>query len=109
MIKNNLKNQIEQCLKEIPETRNSDVRLMIEIWQKFYTKYIKCGATGERGIWLKDLFDLPREDNIKRLRAHFQNDKKMYLPTVWSVAKQRKINEDDWKLYMLELNTYKRI
>ena len=82
---------------------------MIELWQRYYTKYIKQGASGEKGIWLKDLFELPREDNIKRIRAHFQNDKKMYLPTIWSVAKQRKILEEEWKQYMLDLNSYKRL
>lgn len=104
-----IKNQIEYCLKNIPETRNSDIRLMIEVWQKYYPQFMKRGSTDKVGIWLEALYDLPSQDNIKRMRAHFQNDLKMYLPTIWEVAKQRKILEQEWKQYMLDLNTFKRL
>lgn len=89
---------VEQVLKDMPEARNSDITLMCEVWQRFYPLKVKCGASGEKGVWLKDLYELPREDNIKRVRAQFQNDKGLYLPTEWRIAKQRGINEDEWRV-----------
>jgi hypothetical protein len=92
-----IKKQVEDILQTIPETRNSDITLMIELWKRFYSKLLKKGSTGELGVWLEDLHRLPREDNIKRWRAKFQNDEGKYLPTLWSVAKQRKIEEEKWR------------
>lgn len=95
-----LKSQVEFLLRTKPETRNSDITLMIEVWQTYYSSYLKKGSTGEVGVWLKDLYDLPREDNIKRIRAHFQNDLNLYLPSDEKVAIQRRINEDKWREFM---------
>ena len=99
---NTLKGQVELILSTHEYTRNSDIALMIEIWKRFYPTLIKTGTTGEQGIWLKDLYDLPREDNIKRMRASFQNDKTdpKYLPTDWAVAKQRGINAQVWRSHL---------
>lgn len=96
----NLKQAVGDMLKENPATRNSDITLMIEIWRKHFPQRIKRGSTGEEGVWLKDLYDLPREDNVKRVRAYWQNDKKLYLPTEESVAKVRGINMDEWRVAM---------
>lgn len=98
-----IKKMVEAVLEDVPETRNSDITLMIEIWKRYFPKYIKNGASGETGVWLKDLYELPREDNIKRMRAFVQNNRGLWLPTDWKVAKQRKINEEKWKEYILEL------
>jgi hypothetical protein len=95
-----LKSQVENVLKEFPQTRNSDITLMIELWQRYFPTRIKKGSSGEVGIWLKDLYDLPREDNIKRIRAHFQNDLNLYLPSDEKVVLQRRINEDKWREFM---------
>ncbi len=84
-----LKKKVEYCLQNYPETRNSDVGLTIKIWQEFY---------GVRdSILLYDLYRLPREDAVKRIRAKFQNDLHLYLPTEWEIARQRKINYDVWR------------
>jgi len=40
---------------------------------------------------------------VKRVRAHYQNDQGLFLPTDWKVAKQRKINEEVWKREMSTL------
>ena len=72
--------------------RDSDIALTILIWQRYF------GV--EKSIGLDRLFDLPREDGIKRVRAHFQNDQKLYLPTKWSVAKKRGIAEAEWRAAM---------
>ncbi len=87
---NTLKKQVEAVLKEYPETRNSDITLTTKIWQRFYG----IGDTVE----LKKLYDLPREDNIKRIRAKFCEEKKSWAyPTSLLVAKQRKIKEEEWR------------
>lgn len=94
-----LKGQVEYCLRAYPETRNSDITLTIQIWREFYPERMR--KLGERmAVELKDLYDLPREDNVKRARAYFQNDKKLYLPTELSIAKRRGILEDEWRVAM---------
>lgn len=87
---------VEVCLRNLPETRNSDITLMLAVWRRYYPQRIKTGKTGEEGIWLKDLYDLPREDNVKRIRALLNSEGK-YYPTDWEVAKARGIKEDDWR------------
>lgn len=37
-------------------------------------------------VSLGKLFDLPREDNIKRIRAKIQNEEKLFLPTDPAIA-----------------------
>lgn len=92
-----IKTMVLKVLESQPETRNSDIALMIAIWKLYYPKSIKIGKSGDEGIWLKDLHILPREDHVKRHRAKIQNEKHLYLPTDWAVAKQRKINEERWR------------
>ena len=90
-----LKGQVEHCLKNYPDTRNSDITLTIQIWREFYPEKV----IGE-AVALKDLYELPREDNVKRARAYFQNDKKLYWPTSLEIAKKRGILEDEWRVAM---------
>lgn len=96
----NLKQAVHDILRDTPATRNSDVLLTIEVWRKFFPKVIKMGQSEKEGIWLEDLYWLPREDNVKRVRAHWQNDMGMFLPTEWVIAKARKIAEDEWRVAM---------
>ena len=91
------KDMVESILRNLPETRNSDIALTIEIWRKYYPSLIKKGNTGQEGVWLKDIFDLPREDNIKRERAKL-NALGKYYPTDWKVAKARGLKEDLWRV-----------
>lgn len=91
-----LREQVETILKDVPETRNSDITLMIQIWKRFYPGRLKKTSTGDLGVYLKDLYDLPREDNIKRIRAQFNAEYK-YLPTDYKIMKQRRINEEMWR------------
>lgn len=92
-----LKEKVLVVLASYPETRNSDIALTIAIWRRYYPQAIVTSASGVEGVRLKDLYDLPREDNVKRVRAQIQNVEHRYLPTSWEVAKQRKINEDRWR------------
>lgn len=98
-----LKGQVENILQDYPETRDSDVLLTCRIWVLFFPHFIKREGdpqTGTAYVYLKHLADLPREDNVKRVRAHFQNDRHQYLPRTWAVAKARKITEDEWRVAM---------
>jgi hypothetical protein len=91
----NLKAKVKNVLEKYPETRNCDIQLTIQIWKEYYAQYIF-----EDCVALKNLFELPREDNVKRIRAYFQNVKKLFLPTDWIVAKKRGIIQDEWRVAM---------
>lgn len=87
----NLKNQVERILKEYPETRNSDITLTIKIWEIFYAK--------DNKIDVRDLYELPREDNIKRIRAKFCQEKKPWAyPTEIKIMRARRIKEIEWRI-----------
>ena len=90
-----LKTQVEYCLRNFPETRNSDITLTIKVWRRFHISKT-IGGEG-MAIHLSELYELPREDNIKRIRADF-NSKKMYYPTDWEIAKRRGIEENKWRV-----------
>lgn len=90
-----LKSQLEQCLIEFPETANSDIKLTNAIWYKFYREYLFLNEENELCVKIKDLYDLPKEDTVKRIRAKFNSEGK-YLPTDPEVIKQRKLNEIEW-------------
>lgn len=83
-----LKSQVEYCLREMPETRDSDITLLIAIWQLFH------GI--DDVVSIGQLYELPREDNVKRIRAALNAEGK-YYPTNWQVAKQRGLKEDEWR------------
>lgn len=104
-----LKDKVEVILRKIPHTRDSDIRLMIEIWLMYYPSMIHETASKNKVVFLKDIIDLPREDDIKRYRAMIQNGEKKYLPTSWKVAKQRRIKEELWKDYARSLTEHTRI
>lgn len=91
------------CLQRFPETRNSDIALTIKVWEEHYKSKIMVDFQTKRSfVYLEDMFDLPREDGIKRVRAKIQNDKLMYLPTDLEVARQRDINEEVWRSAMTQ-------
>lgn len=95
-----MKKQVESCLKRFPETRNSDIELTIKVWKEYFPQRIVTRqADGKDYVEVRSLFDLPREDNVKRIRAKF-NEFGHYLPTSWEVAKQRRISEGQWRAYI---------
>ena len=75
------------------EARNSDIALTILIWQRWYNVSDKSDGV----IHLHRLFDLPREDNIKRIRAIIQNVEHKFYPTKWEIAKKRNIERERWE------------
>ena len=86
-----LKGQVHHCLSQFKDTRDDDITLTIRLWREFYPALVTNGI-----VALTSLYELPREDGIKRYRAHFQNDKDLFLPTKIEIAKKRGINEDVW-------------
>ena len=87
-----LYDKIEKTLETYPETRNSDIALMIKVWKNFH------GV--EDSVKLEKLYDLPTHESVKRLRARIQNDENRFLPTSEKVRKQRSILEERWKTYL---------
>lgn len=100
-----LTKHVEAILKEHPKARNSDQWLTLKIWATYYKSRIKQveeklpdGTTRIRKyVFLDDILELPREDNVKRIRAHFQNDFHMYPPTDKSVIIKRGQEQIVWR------------
>lgn len=92
-----IKDQVEFCLRNYPETRDSDITLTIKIWKTFHLQYLRQDDRLNYMVPLEYLFELPREDNVKRVRAQFNSEGK-YYPTKWEVAKARGIKEDEWRV-----------
>lgn len=91
-----LKEQVKRVLMECPESRNSDITLTIEIWKRFFPEKTIGGECS--AIRFKELYDLPREDNVKRIRAKFcEQGHAWAFPTEWKIAKGRGMNEDRWR------------
>ncbi len=101
-----LKQQIEHILKRKPQARNSDIALTICLWETYYTNLVMRGDRDKTFINLDSLYNLPSQDNIKRIRAKF-NSEGLYLPTDKRVIKQRKLNEADWHENMSPSNPSK--
>jgi len=90
-----LKAMVEKVLTDMPVTRNSDIALTIEIWKRYYPN--KLIMSNDRlYVDTASLFELPREDNVKRIRAQFNADGK-YYPTVLEIVKKRSLNEQIWR------------
>lgn len=105
-----LKKKILRVLEENPKARDSDQWLTLKIWALYYPSKIKTIEEEVNGVvrprkyvCLEDILDLPREDNVKRIRAKIQNEEHRFMPTTLEVAKQRKISEEDWNHWSLNL------
>lgn len=91
--------KVLEILKDNPESRNSDIRLTMDVWIRYHDSRL-FEHDEKRAVYLKDLYDLPREDHVKRIRAKIQNDEKKYPPTQWEIAKRRGFLEDEWRVLM---------
>jgi hypothetical protein len=99
-----LKQKTLFCLQKHPETRNSDIALTEKIWWEFHNSKIK-EFDGEKYVKIKDMYELPREDNVKRIRAKIQNEEHKFLPTNDIILKQRGLLAEKWRLEMMPSNT----
>ena len=99
-----LTKKVEHILQNFPQSRDSDQWLTLKIWATYYPDFIfneqGDGKQNRQAVLLKDVMQLPREDNVKRIRAKFQNVLKKYPPTSLEVVKQRKQNEQEWRAQM---------
>lgn len=95
----NLRDKVLNRLEILPATRDSDITLMIAVWQKFYPDFVK-----DARVRLEDLYHLPNHESVKRIRALIQNDKDnpRYLPNTWEVAEKRGINRAVWERFINE-------
>lgn len=102
--RNELEKKIRAILADDPKSRNSDIRLTQMIWWRYYQDKIVMHNAGNGSpkacVALEDLFDLPREDNVKRIRAKIQNDLKEFLPTDPAVARKRGWEIEEWRDYL---------
>lgn len=94
-----LKEQVVYILEHYRESRNSDTLLTRLIWEKFHNHQLRL-IDGEYYAPVSYLGMLPREDHVKRIRAHVQNVEKRYIPTSWEVAKQRQWLEEEWHAFL---------
>lgn len=93
--------KVEYCLKNFPETRNSDIQLTFKIIYQFHNSHIKLIETK---WWIDtEILKEIREDQVKRYRARF-NERGKYLPTIEEVLKQRKLLEKQWHMEMSPSN-----
>ena len=93
-----LRKKVEDMLAKSERSRNSDQFLTIKLWVEHYPEAIKV-IDGEKMIKLNDIMLLPREDNVKRIRAIIQNVEHRFLPTDPDVRKKRGISEHIWYQY----------
>lgn len=91
--------QVQSILRDIPQARNSDITLMTELWRRYYPEYIFTESDIDC-IALVNLFNLPREDNIKRIRAKIQNEERRFLPTEPMVFVERAKLSREWKKFL---------
>lgn len=94
-----LTDKIEKVLQDVPDSRNDDIILTLEIWRRYYSNFLYTAKDGNMYVKLDNIKFLPREDHIKRIRAKIQNEYFKYLPTKISVAEQRKMNIEKWRQY----------
>lgn len=92
-----LKQKVEHCLINYPETRNDDMMLTFYIIRDNFPDRIKL-IEDEWFISTKAL-RIIREDNVKRIRAKF-NSVGLYLPTDSETIKQRGINKIKWERHL---------
>lgn len=100
MKKGQLEKQIRTVLQQDEQSRNSDIRLTQMIWWTFHRSSIQV-IDGKPFVNMQDLYKLPREDNIKRIRAKIQNELHQFVPTDEKVALKRGFtNVAEWREYL---------
>tara|TARA_R110002051_G_scaffold202608_1_gene269207 strand:+ start:320 stop:691 length:372 start_codon:yes stop_codon:yes gene_type:complete len=93
-----VKDIVIRFLKDLPETRNSDILLYYEILKEtFLTTDLK--DTIPKAVFLDTLWELinlaPDKSTMVRVRRHIQNKDCVFEPTDPAVRKKRKIRSTD--------------
>ena len=91
------KQKVRFILETIEGTENCDITLMIEILKFYHPNQLLLDELGNPiGISFEEMYNVPREDHIKRYRAFF-NSIGRYITTDKEVAKQRGLSEEKWR------------
>ena len=93
-----VKDIVVRFLRDMPETRNSDILLYYEILKEtFLTTDLK--DTIPKAVFLDTLWELinmaPDKSTMVRVRRHIQNKDCVFEPTDPEVRKKRKIRSED--------------
>ena len=91
--------KVRNVLQADVKSRNSDIRLTQMVWWRYHRSSL-IDQNGKVYVALNRLFDLPREDHIKRVRAKIQNVEHLFLPTDPEVAKRRGWEIEEWREYL---------
>lgn len=95
-----LKKAVGEILRDFPVSRNSDIALTCRLWVTYFPELVQGDAHGiNHTVKLRDLFTLPREDEIGRIRRKYQ-EAGQYLPTDEAVVRARKLSMDEWRVAM---------
>lgn len=95
-MKLNLEQKVRFILARYPETRNSDIKLAIKLWEEFYNHCLHL-KDGKLSIQLKYLSKIPKQVSITRVRGKIQNKEGLYIPTNKEVIRQRHIKESEFR------------
>lgn len=96
----NTRKMVQYMLETEPETRDDDLLLMLRIRDRFY--YIKPLVIWNKtylNIEVNEMKQLPNKDDIKRIRARF-NQLWLYISEKPAVRKLRKMNEEKYKKFL---------
>jgi hypothetical protein len=95
-----LKNKVAERLKSCNKCREDDAHLTMHIWVTYHPSKVRLDEDRHYYVYLSDIYSLPREDHVKRVRAVIQNVEGKYLPLNPEVRRKRKISEADWRKYL---------
>lgn len=94
---------VHEILSTDEQSRNSDPRLICLYWmwqfpEKIYNVEVKGETRPKQGVILKDIVEcFETSETITRIRRKIQNDLGLYQPTLGTVAKARRIKEEEWR------------
>lgn len=88
------KDMVENILANDERSRNSDIWLILQVWQK--KQHIKCFIPYE------DLSKMITPETITRVRRKIQNDENRFLPTSETIRQRRKLREEDIKQWAIK-------
>lgn len=96
MEKNTLKDHVESVLRDLPDTRNSDVTITLYVWLRVGgDRVFEIDGKEGKFIRLKDIIGLPSEDKVSRIRRKFQEEGK-YVATDPEVLRRRQKAIPEW-------------
>lgn len=105
-----VKNIVEAVLTAYPETRNSDILLIIRIWAREMEQAVMIQNFKKLSVFkLKDCKILTAPATIMRMRRVIQNEEERLLPTEEKVMRNRIKNTEKLKEWLLKLKTEREV